>query len=365
MTPFEVAMMASGFLVILMFIMSVMLFFSINFKKNNFHKPPKLFFKFENLYKNRKILTPPLLNKERIIQKSENLRSSGKLIRARYFANIAGELSDNPNFCPEKLKEVLLPDINKIEKPISNSLLAQHISHPQLHNLLTPTFVSISKAQLEINSHPTVNYNLKSQDKASNYNKNEIIIGYFSKISKILLGFEPQIFYKNENINILHANTQKNNKWYPSLLFGNKFLFSSTEEQIFLLASKLALFRPELRIILCYPTEKKFADFADKMLNYPNSSLKTEIMEKIHPEDQKKILKFLTENEIEISDFINWRKGAILTANRLGFIFANDFNKISSLLKKNGELETKLDLMSYIISERFIKTLINLKMIPE
>jgi hypothetical protein len=181
----------------------------------------------------------------------------------------------------------------------------------------------------------------------------------------MLLGFEPQIFYKNKDINILHANTQKNNKWYPSLLFGNKFISCSTEEQIFLLASKLALFRPEIRILLCYPTEEKFADFAREILDYRKSPVKTRIMKNVHTEDQKAILEFLTKDEIEISDFINWRKGAILTANRVGLIFANDFNKINLLLKENGELETKLDLMSYIISERFMKTLINLKMIPE
>ncbi len=76
------------------------------------------------------------------------------------------------------------------------------------------------------------------------------------QLSRLMLTFEPDVYYLDAEIDLLHAHTRQTELWVPSLVVGKVFMNRPIEEQRVLLARKLALFRPELRILTVVPDEE-------------------------------------------------------------------------------------------------------------
>jgi hypothetical protein len=369
MSPVEFAVIVGVFISTLMTIMIGMFFFSISYKgkdkKTASFEP--LLEKYLGFYQELTLGERIPMERETLLEESKKAAKSGALIKARHLAIVAGDLEGDPDYSPPQLREVLLPDIIRINKHISPEIFSKTIAHPLIHSPLTPLFASISRPLLEVVSLPPVKYGIKLETKASNHVSMEAILGYFSTVSKIVLNFEPDLYLFGEDL-LVHANTSRIGRWFPSVLVGKQFLQLSENDQLFKLASKLALCRPELRILMLYPTIEKFEQFVGEIISYQEGN-KTDFIENILERLDSSEVEMVKDTiikmgEMDLFEFLEWRRGAILTARRVGWVLVDRWKDIRLLLEKEGNEESINDLLEYMISDRFIDSYKLLGVIP-
>ncbi len=369
MTPTQFAVMAGVFLILLMTIMVAMFLFSVSFGGKKLQRQPfgPLLAMFKAHYETFPDNTAVEGGAGPLDAEIEHCLREGALIRARHLAIARRDMGDDPDFTLPELREVLLPDIIRMKRSISPELFAAHIAHPLIQNHLTPIFASLSRPLLRYSAQNPINFNLKPEKRAGNHHDLDTILGYHSRVSRIVLTFEPEL-YLERDVMIGHANTTKIGQWFPSIAVGRDFLNLPENEQLFLLASKAALFRPEIRILLPFPTERDFMEFGTEIVKFQTdrpSILMNKIFRTLDDEEVELVKKSLKEMpELDPFELNEWRRGAILSAHRIGFILVDRWPDIRRVLERDGYPGSIDDLLSYMTSGGFIETLRALGVFP-
>ncbi|MBU1239391.1 hypothetical protein KKF84_02620 [Myxococcota bacterium] len=369
MTPFQFAIMAGVFLIILMSIMVVMFFFSISYGGKKLQRQPfgPLLQSFAAHYEKFPEIPGLKLEPQILDEAIRTCISEGSLIRAKHLAIVRGEVCEEKDFALDELREVLLPDILRMKNHITPELFAAHIAHPLIQSHLTPIFASISRPLLRYSAQNPINYNLKPEKRAGNHHVMDTILGYHSRVSRLALTFEPELYFEKDLL-IEHANTTKIGQWFPSIALGNEFLDLPENEQLFMLASKAALFRPELRILLVFPTEAEFMEFGSEIVKFQTdepSILMGKIFRTLQEEEAEVVqARLKSMPELDPFELNEWRRGAILTAHRIGWILVDRWPEIKRVLMREGHPGTIDDLLHYMISDSFLITLGALGVFP-
>ena len=261
MTPIEIAIFSSVFFAIVMLVFVVMFFTTAGLGKSkersfSFASGERL---FELYRKNADI--PRALPVPSANAASEQIRQAiadGALLRARVLAVLVGELRMEPDFCPRELAQVFLPDLHQLQKPVDAETFFKAVAHPSIQSPLTPLLAAMANPLLFAACSPPAAHDLGGEHEALRKRSMEPVLGMVYQLSRLLLPFEPDVYYLDEEIDLLHAHTRQTEIWMPSLVAGRIFMQRPIEEKRVLVARKLALFRPELRILTVVPDEAGF-----------------------------------------------------------------------------------------------------------
>ncbi|MBN2723625.1 MAG: hypothetical protein JXR95_06080 [Deltaproteobacteria bacterium] len=370
MSPLELSIMASVFLVVLMTALTFMFFFSTTWdrKDEETSESADISALISEMYLNSQEITSQTgISAEELGRKSVSAYERGNLLESVYL-NTAKNLMENkfPER-PDNLREVLLPDVTRINKYLSYSIFHQNIAHSGIKNHLTVLFNITSGPLLDHYSENPGNFNLKPEHLARNHRKLEVVTGYISLISRVFLRFEPEIYYLPDGEMLSIASTRKNSKWFPSIVIGKSFLKLTENQMIFMLAQKIALLRPELRFVTLFSSEKEFTEFS---VSFSNGITKSPLIEKfieISSETSRDNFTRITDNvdTITSEEITEWKNGVVYSAIRLAFIFMSRWYDVDQVMQLQKTPEFTHELVKWMISPEFFATLRFLDIIPD
>lgn len=367
MTPVEIAIFASVFFVIVMLVFVVMFFTTAGLGKRkerefSFASAEKLF----ELYTSVSVDPPEALAVPSANVATEQIRQAmtdGALLRARVLAALVGELRQEPDFCPRELAQVFLPSFHQFKKPIDADFFFNAVAHPSIHTPLTPLLAVIANPLLFSICSPLEAHDLGPEHAAVRKRTMEPVLGMVYHMSRLLLSFEPDVYYLHEDADLLHAHTRQTERWLPSLVVGKRFIQRPFEEQRVLLARKLALFRPELRILTVIPDESGFICQVSDWIQRIQSERDDAIIGWMRvPENDRRmcveIAKTLTISEDTLQI---WRRGAILSCFRLALLLTGQWSPIRAVLAEENDPAIRVDLMAFMARESFCDSILQLR----
>lgn len=370
MTPLELSIMASVFLVVLMTALTFMFFFSTTWerKDDNSGSDTDLGPLLSDLYSGENRECQESLPDAILLEtRGKEAAGEGHLIESVYNYMAAAIIRGEAPLPPPFLREVLLPDITRIRKYIPPEIFHDHIAHNCIDNPITVLFNALSQSGLDLKSDSHGGFGLKPEHQASNHRKLETVSGYTALISRVFLKFEPDIYFRPDLQSIYHAPTIKLGKWFPSLVIGGDVTDLPENEIIFSLARKIALFRPELRFLTYFDSYEEYADFAEDFVNNKSRSVVIKnLTAGISPIKIKFIedtIEFLKDCTVE--DLMSWRKGALLTLHRCAFLVMPRWIEVNHLISSEESEYIKNDLSSWMVSPNFFLILKYLDIIPE
>jgi hypothetical protein len=289
--------------------------------------------------------------------------TDGSLLRARVLSTLVGELRQEPDFCPRELRQVLLPDLHQLKAPLTPDMLSRQVAHPAMRTPLTPVLATLADPLLSARCAPTGAFDLGGEHRASNRRRMEPILGMVYQLSRLLLSFEPELYCEEEDLDLLHIQAQNLGAWMPALIVGRRFLERPEEQQLVLLARKLALFRPEFRILTAFPTEVEFLELAG-ILAHVGAGRWDQVRgwSLVQAASRERCVK-ATEGlgPIDPEALLQWRKGAILTCSRVALLVTGQWASMRAILAEENDPGVRVDLMSFLSGEAFHEALLQLR----
>jgi len=367
MSPVEIAITAAAFLTFIMLVFIFMFFTTTGLgkrKEREFNFPGTE--KLHDLYREAGVTCPEAYAIPGVNALLEQIRQAitdGSLLRARVLANLVGELKQEPEYCPRELRQVLLPDLHQLKGPVDEPMVFSRVAHPAMKHPLTPVLATLAAPLLSAQCAPAGAFDLRGEHRASNRRRMEPVLGMVYQLSHLLLSFEPELYDQEEDLDLLHVNSQQLGMWVPSLVVGRRFLARPEEQQLVLIARKLALFRPEFRILTAFPTEASFMDLVD-LLAHVRAGRWERILgwNRVQPASRElctEALKALPEVDCEALQ--QWRKGALLTCSRLALLVTGQWAPMRTILAEESDPGVRVDLMSYLSGEHFHEALLQLR----
>ena len=367
MTPVEIAITAAAFLTFIMLVFIFMFFTTTGLGKR---KEREFTFAgtegLHDLYPEVPGACPEAYAIPGVNALLEQIRqavSDGQFLRARVLATLVGELKQEPDFCPRELRQVLLPDLHQLKIPVGAELIASRVAHPAMRSPLTPVLATLADPLLSDQSEPLAAYDLRGEHRAANRRRLEPVVDMVYQLSRLLLTFEPELFYVDEELDLIHVQGQLLGAWMPALVVGGRFLARSPEQQLVLVARKLALFRPEFRILTAFPTEESFLGLAGH-LEHLGAGREDRILgwNLVPAASRERCLKALgVLGPVGPEMLLQWRKGALLTCSRLALLVTAQWAPLRIILAEENDPGVRVDLMSFLSGDHFHESLLQLR----
>ncbi len=358
MTPVEIAVTAAVFLTFIMLVFVFMFFTTTTLGKR--HEREFLFPVHQDLfrlYRPREMEFPfaiPIPGVNSLQEQVRQAISDGRLIRARQLSDLVGELKQEPDYCPRELREVLLPGLHQLKRPVSCELIHDYVAHPAMLGPLTPVMATLADLLLNTRCAPPGAFDLQGEHRAANRRQLEPVLGMLFPLSRLLLNFEPELFYLDEEMDLVHASTLRMGAWVPSLVVGRQFMQRPREQQLVLLARKLILFRPEFRMLVANPSEEKFMEILSILSDIQEGrSIGIPGWNLIHPEAQSACREHLKVLDLTEDALLEWRKGAVLSCHRLTLLLGGQWFPVREVLAEESDPGVRVDLISFFAKEQF------------
>jgi len=366
MTPIEIAIFSSVFFAIVMLVFVVMFFTTAGLGKSkersfSFASGERL---FELYRKNADI--PRALPVPSANAASEQIRQAiadGALLRARVLAVLVGELRMEPDFCPRELAQVFLPDLHQLQKPVDAETFFKAVAHPSIQSPLTPLLAAMANPLLFAACSPPAAHDLGGEHEALRKRSMEPVLGMVYQLSRLLLPFEPDVYYLDEEIDLLHAHTRQTEIWMPSLVAGRIFMQRPIEEKRVLVARKLALFRPELRILTVVPDEAGFIRRISEIIGHIREGREDAIpgWNRVPENDRRACADIVQQLEPSAEDLQTWRRGAILTAFRLALLVTGQWQPVRAVIAGEKDPAVRVDLLAFMARDSYCETILQLR----
>jgi len=367
MSPVEIAITAAAFLTFIMLVFIFMFFTTTGLgkrKEREFSFPGTE--RLHELYREAGVPCPEAYAIPGVNALLEQIRQAiadGALLRARVLANLIGELKQEPEFCPRELRQVLLPDLHQLKGAVDAEMLFSRVAHPAMKHPLTPVLATLADPLLSAQCAPVEAFDLRGEHRASNRRRMEPVLGMVYQLSHLLLPFEPELFNVEEDLDLIHVNAQQLGAWMPALVVGRRFLERPEELQLVLVARKLALFRPEFRILTAFPTEEAFMELVDLLAHVRAGRWEQirgwSLIQPVSRDLCHEALKTIPEVDVEALQ--QWRKGALLTCSRLALLVTGEWAPMRTILAEENDPGVRVDLMSYLSGEHFHEALLQLR----
>ncbi len=367
MSPVEIAIFASVFFVFVMLVFVVMFFTTAGLGKRkerefSFASSERLF----ELYRSAREDAPQALPVPSANVLSEQVRQAvadGALLRARVLSVLVGELRQEPDFCPRELAQVFLPGLHQLKKPVDMEIFFNVVAHPAIRTPLTPLLSVLANPLLFAACAPAAAHDLGGEHAASRRRSLEPVLGMVYQLSRLLLPFEPEVYYLDEEIDLLHAHTRQTELWLPSLVVGKLFMQRPIEEQRVLLARKMALFRPELRILTVFPNESGFVGQVSDLLRRLCDDRENTIpgWSRIPEPDRRECTEAARLLNPSPDDLQAWRRGAILTCFRLALLVTGQWQPMRAVISSENDPSVRVDLMAFMVRESYCDTILQLR----
>ncbi|PKN48034.1 MAG: hypothetical protein CVU59_00550 [Deltaproteobacteria bacterium HGW-Deltaproteobacteria-17] len=367
MSPVEIAITAAAFLTFIMLVFIFMFFTTTGLgkrKEREFSFPGTL--KLHELYAEAGVACPEAYAIPGVNALLEQIRQAiadGSLLRARVLANLVGELKQEPDYCPRELRQVLLPDLHQLKGPVDAQMIFSRVAHPAMKHPLTPVLATLADPLLSAQCAPAGAFDLRGEHRASNRRRMEPVLGMVYQLSHLLLPFEPELFAVDEDLDLIHVHSQQLGNWMPALVVGRRFMERPEELQLVLIARKLALFRPEFRILTVFPTEESFMELVD-LLGLVRAGRGEPIRgwNLVQPDSRDLCRQALEKLPgIDAEALQQWRKGALLTCARLALLVTGQWAPVRAILAEENDPGVRVDLMSYLSGEHFHEALLQLR----
>jgi len=367
MSPVEIAITAAAFLTFIMLVFVFMFFTTTGLGKRK--EREFTFAGTERLHDIYQMATPGIPEAYAIpgvnalLEQIRQAVADGSLLRARVLATLVGELRQEPDFCPRELRQVLLPDLHQLKAPVTADMVAASVAHPAMRTPLTPVLATLADPLLSAQCAPAGAFDLGGEHRASNRRRMEPILGMVYQLSRLLLSFEPELFCDEEDLDLLHIQTQQVGTWQPALVVGRRFLERPEEQQLVLLARKLALFRPEFRILTAFPTEASFLEL-EGILAHVGAGRWDQVRgwNLVPPASRERCVQALESlGSVDRESLLQFRKGAILTCSRLALLVTGQWAPLRTILAEENDPGVRVDLMSFLSGEPFHEALLQLR----